>query len=60
MKHSKKDISSMGDIYQNSVNTFKLDKPVEEKPEAVVESEVIKNRRKKFMNSFKDVMNSIK
>ena len=50
----------MGDIYQNSVNGFKLTKPVEEEPEVIVESEVIKNRRKKFTNTFKSVMDAIK
>ena len=60
MKHSKKDITNLGDIYQSTVNNYKSPVVIEEQleeVEAVEEvSEVILNRRKKYTNVWRSIM----
>jgi len=55
MKNSKKDIKDLGDIYGNTVSNFTLKKEEPVIDEPLKESEVVKNRRKKFSNIFSKI-----
>ena len=56
----KVDTTNLGDIYTNNVESFKLPSPIIEEEPIKEESEVLSTRRKKFQNTFNEIIGEYK